>query len=424
MHLLAVIDTFEQMQLNQGAIDECGIRFLLSFKIFLFLRKSIPISSSDRPNSLSSIDFAWALHSEAEDTLIRICFGNIIFGGQDSVHNSLNWSFAQSIGVGYWIKNPNTLRSLIEVIAKAQYQEKKDPQDCALFYIALDKKNTLTNLYRLAKNQVISDFLKNDFQMEKWKIAACKNAYVLLGKQKFQLAAAFFLLGGSLKDSINIIIQKLKDYQLALVISRLVEGDSNGEIFQFILNNHLLLLAKESNDNALLSLCYWLLKKYDNSITSLLPDSSSLKNNQLSSNKTIFFDLESIKRENSFNPNILYLFNFLRKHTMLRNTQLQLDDLHFILVKKSAFVFIEKGYTLLALEELIDIINKLKKKRKQTTELPKKTNFFGSSAFGKFYRGEPSTSLDDNNNDSSLETNQTIEQTLLFKVSLQLLTEV
>ena len=41
------------------------------------------------------------------------------------------------------------------------------------------------------------------------------------GKQRFAHAAAFFLLSGSLKDALDICIDKLDDLQLAMVIGRL-----------------------------------------------------------------------------------------------------------------------------------------------------------------------------------------------------------
>ena len=41
-----------------------------------------------------------------------------------------------------------------------------------------------------------------------------------LGKQRYAHAAAFFLLSGSLKDALDICIDKLDDLQLAMVISR------------------------------------------------------------------------------------------------------------------------------------------------------------------------------------------------------------
>lgn len=67
-------------------------------------------------------------------------------------------------------------------------------------------------------------FFSNDFAEERWRKAALKNAYALLGKQRFEHAAAFFLLAGSLKDALEVCLAKLKDVQLALVVSRLYEG--------------------------------------------------------------------------------------------------------------------------------------------------------------------------------------------------------
>ena len=70
MNLLAVIDTFAYMQETQGAIDECGFRYLLSYKIYTFMVRFLP--PSIRPSSLTTVDFAWALHSEAEAQLTDI----------------------------------------------------------------------------------------------------------------------------------------------------------------------------------------------------------------------------------------------------------------------------------------------------------------------------------------------------------------
>lgn len=37
-----------------------------------------------------------------------------------------------------------------------------------------------------------------------------KNAFALLGKQRFEHAAAFFLLGGALKDALEVPLNSLK----------------------------------------------------------------------------------------------------------------------------------------------------------------------------------------------------------------------
>ena len=48
---------------------------------------------------------------------------------------------------------------------------------------------------------------------------------MLLGKQRFEHAAGFFLLAGRLKDAVEVCIRSLNDLQLALVIVRLYESD-------------------------------------------------------------------------------------------------------------------------------------------------------------------------------------------------------
>lgn len=50
----------------------------------------------------------------------------------------------------------------------------------------------------------MSQFFARDFTQDRWRKAALKNAYSLLGKQRFDHAAAFFLLAGSLWDAMQV----------------------------------------------------------------------------------------------------------------------------------------------------------------------------------------------------------------------------
>jgi RAVE protein 1 C terminal len=67
--------------------------------------------------------------------------------------------------------------------------EEKNPTDCSLYYLALGKKNVLQRLWRMAswhpEQSAILRLLANNFQEPRWRIAALKNAYVLLGKRRF-----------------------------------------------------------------------------------------------------------------------------------------------------------------------------------------------------------------------------------------------
>lgn len=58
-------------------------------------------------------------------------------------------------------------------------------------------------LPRSQKNAKMTEFFHNNFSEDRWRKAALKNAFSLLGKQRFQHSAAFFLLAGSLKDAVE-----------------------------------------------------------------------------------------------------------------------------------------------------------------------------------------------------------------------------
>ena len=53
----------------------------------------------------------------------------------------------------------------------------------------------MQGLFRSANQPKQADFLARDFSQQKHREAACKNAFVLLGQHRHELAAAFFVLG-------------------------------------------------------------------------------------------------------------------------------------------------------------------------------------------------------------------------------------
>lgn len=82
-------------------------------------------------------------------------------------------------------------RSQLEVIARNRFMadEERDPTTCSLIFFALGKKNIVHGLWRQAprhkEQAMMLRFLGNDFQQERWKTAAMKNAYALLSKQRY-----------------------------------------------------------------------------------------------------------------------------------------------------------------------------------------------------------------------------------------------
>jgi len=80
----------------------------------------------------------------------------------------------------------------------------------------------------------MADFFANDFRTERWRQAALKNAFALLGKRRYFDAIAFFLLGGALKDALDVAQNRICDVQLALLIAKLYAGNYLQEILDQI----------------------------------------------------------------------------------------------------------------------------------------------------------------------------------------------
>lgn len=90
-------------------------------------------------------------------------------------------------------------------------------------------------------------------QEEKHKVAALKNAYVLMGKHRHEMAAAFFILGQDINSAAVICAKNMGDPQLALTICILLEGP-NGPIGRDIILKYALPTARKAGDGWLASL--------------------------------------------------------------------------------------------------------------------------------------------------------------------------
>lgn len=157
----------------------------------------------------------------------------------------------------------------METIAQNQYMssDNRDPTNCSLFYFALGKVRLVQGLWRQAswhkEQSIMLKFLANDFTQTRWRTAALKNAYALLSKQRYEYAAAFFVLGGGLKDAVNICIRYLSDPQLAIALARVSENGEDKPVFKSILNDVMIPIAFENGNRWLASWAFWLLKRRD-----------------------------------------------------------------------------------------------------------------------------------------------------------------
>lgn len=345
---------------NNQIVDNCGFKFLLALRSYNYLMRTLPLQMRDKLKSigLGTANFAWAFHSEFEQELL-----NQILLPTESVTGaaaSLLWPDMRQYGVGWWLKSPQMLRQLIEKIAKCSFQVKSEPLDAALFYLAMKKKGVLWALFKTVKDTKMSDFFKNDFTESKWQTAALKNAFVLLGKQRFEHAAAFFLLAGRLKDAIEVCLRNLHDIQLALVLVRLYcESDFEllNSLIKFILSvevlgykqvqlptskdvnsfgqlSHLVEAKHVSKDPFLRSMSYWFLKDYKKALYTLY-DTDIYQIDQLTSTTGLSHYSSLGNTKDSMISHVFNFYTYLKRHPLVLRQQLsdQADTLNIANIK-------------------------------------------------------------------------------------------
>ncbi|XP_018412810.1 PREDICTED: dmX-like protein 1 [Nanorana parkeri] len=319
MSLMALADTIattstdigESRDRSQGGetLDECGLKFFLAVRLHTFLTTSLPpayrIQLSHQ--GLSTSHFAWAFHSVAEEELLATL--------PPMQKGDLTWAELRAMGVGWWVRNINGLRRCIEKVAKAAFQRNNDPLDAAIYYLAMKKKAVVWGLYRSQREAKMTQFFGNNFSEERWRKAALKNAFALLGKQRFEHSAAFFLLAGSLKDAVEVCLEKLHDLQLALVISRLYESEfEKSSTYKSILQKMVLGVESHGRESSLSnmhsdpfvrSMAYWILEDYRHALDTLLK--------QLVRDEYDY----SWSLSSSCDPSVFNFYNFLRTHPML-----------------------------------------------------------------------------------------------------------
>lgn len=238
------------------SLDEAGQRFWVGVKFQLqyFAQRfgRLPLKGKGELVASSEL-IGWAFHSDCQENLF-----NSLLSDEPS------WPEMRDMGVGFWYSKPMELRSKMEKLARRQYLNRRDPKDCALLYIALSRLQVLAGLFKMSKDEKdkpLVGFLSRNFQDEKNKAAALKNAYVLMGKHQLELAVAFFLLGGDTASAVTVCSKNLGDEQLALVLCRLLEGNG-GQSEHNLISKSILPLAISSGDYWLASMVEWVLGNY------------------------------------------------------------------------------------------------------------------------------------------------------------------
>ncbi|XP_066130244.1 LOW QUALITY PROTEIN: dmX-like protein 1 [Saccopteryx bilineata] len=396
MSLMALADTIattstdigESRDRSQGGetLDECGLKFLLAVRLHTFLTTSLPAYRAQLLHQgLSTSHFAWAFHSVAEEELLNTL--------PTMQKDNPTWSELRAMGVGWWVRNTRVLRKCVEKVAKASFYRKNDPLDAAIFYLAMKKKAVIWGLYRSQKDTKMTQFFGHNFEEERWRKAALKNAFSLLGKQRFEHSAAFFLLAGCLRDAVEVCLEKLNDIQLALVIARLYESEfDKSATYKTILRKKILGIVSPVSeldtlnismhyDPFLRSMAYWILEDYSSALETLIKQPIREDDDQV--------------MMSACNPAVFNFYNYLRTHPLLLRRHFGSSDAfstHVSLTGKSglagtinlserrlffttACAHLKAGCPMLALE----VLSKIPKVIKKTKPFCRTSSFLNTS---------------------------------------------
>lgn len=312
--LINIISIVNEIENYTNVIDENGIRFLVGFKL---------CQMSSKQSRLTMRDVNWALHSENKEVL----FGII----ENYYKSKFTWKKVANNGLPYWVDTIK-LSKLLESCARNEFGESKDPSGIiSLLYLTINKKKVLLNLWKTSthsEQQKMVKFLSNDFSEPRWRSAALKNAFVLLGKHRYIDAASFFLLADSLKDCCRTIANKVDDIELAIAIAKVyslhLNNTSNGEASRMIIEDFALPKAMQDGNKWLASWSFWELSFKELAIQALVktPYDVILSNKQLFSEEFIKNRFMTVTIENESrnflnnDPALILLYNALRQKNL------------------------------------------------------------------------------------------------------------
>ncbi|RDL37231.1 WD40 repeat-like protein [Venustampulla echinocandica] len=336
IHLADIVECVSIVEKQRRSMDDNAARFMLFFRQYALHR--------GRANEVhvSWREINWAYHSNSQDILVDMV--------SNQVQGKMLWEHARESGIFMWMTDSNALKAQFENIARNEYTKSdlKNPVDCSLYYLALKKKTVLQGLWRMAgwnrEQSATTKLLSNNFQDPKWKRAALKNAYALMGKRRHEYAAAFFLLADCLKDAVSIILNQLKDLQLAIAVTRVYEGE-RGPVLRELLQDKVLPLAAQEGNRWLASWAFWMLHRKDMAVRALISPVYTLLESPHST------DLQS-KLFLTDDPILVILYAQLRQMTLqtLRGASKVTPRVEWAFVLHNAQLYDRMGCDLLALD--------------------------------------------------------------------------
>lgn len=305
-----VISILEEQHVNRRGLDPFTCLFQIHINLFELAQKNV--KGFSRRKALRSNEVIWAVQSEQKKALIDFCLP------KEKLLNDgfLTWERMSQLCVPLWYDDSQELKNIVEKLAMMVFKTTKNADDVLLWYVLLDKINVLIPLYRMSGNNKMIGFLSNDFNEDRWRTAAQKNAFVLLGQKRYTMAISFFLLGGSLDDAIAVTLDHLKDLMLAILFCRLKEEvysqDINDKpILKNIFQKYFVEKGREVGDFWLASIGYSLQGKHVesiNCISEILEENKDLNNEDAAR----IWDLDYFPIRSGYHPSIKVLVDMLK----------------------------------------------------------------------------------------------------------------
>ncbi|RKP32239.1 hypothetical protein METBISCDRAFT_12657 [Metschnikowia bicuspidata] len=243
---------------QRRALDDNGFKFLFVFELFQLLKEQ---------QRLSMRDISWAVHSDQKEAL---------YAAVMHAYGALDWAAARSCGLVFWLDTVR-LRELVESVAHREFAETRDAFGrVSVLYMAVRKKLLLVRLWKSTSHperDKVVRFLAHDFTDPRWRSAAEKNAYVLLGKHRYWDAAYFFLLADRVRDCCVTLCGKLGEVDLALAVAKInvdASSDASNAAKSAVIECYMLPQAIARGDRWLTSWVFWELGMRDTATHALL----------------------------------------------------------------------------------------------------------------------------------------------------------
>ncbi|KAK4569470.1 regulator of (H+)-ATPase in vacuolar membrane [Recurvomyces mirabilis] len=290
-----VVETLHHVSQYRRGLDDNALHYLFSFKLQLSYMAAASTTATSTPNGTPHIqqppvpqmswrDITFASHSSTQQPLLDILIQHY--------DNKLTWPAARALGLTTWLSDREALATVFESLAQSAYRSTSpaDPTNAALFFLALHKKATLLALWRIAtwhkEQRSTTNFLKRDFSLPEAKTAARKNAYALMGKRRFEYAAAFFLLADDAGSAVSLLAGQCGDIGLAVAVARLYGGEQS-ECLHALVRQRLLPQAEKENDRWLMSWCFSALKDGHEAADALIKPLDGVRNWQQDDPRTM-----------------------------------------------------------------------------------------------------------------------------------------